>query len=86
MSSLTQEEADDLFDTLQADIEAAAAQEAELELVLTRLEELILEDILAGDYDETEYDAPHSGSGTPSTASASVSFCTSPIVIGKLGD
>lgn len=68
MSSLTEEEADDLFDTLEAEIEAASSKEAELEAVLTRLEDLILDDILAGDYDEADYDAP-SGSVTPSTAS-----------------
>lgn len=72
---LSQEEADDIFDALQADIEAAAAKEAELEVVLTRLEELILEDILSGDYAE-DYNEPHSGSVTPSTAA--VSFQSAP--------
>lgn len=69
-ATLTQEEADDIFDTLQADIEAASAKEAELEVVLTRLEELILEDILSGDYSEDSYGS-HSGSVTPSTAAVS---------------
>ena len=77
-AALTQEQADDLFDALQADIEAAAAEEAELELVLTRLEALILEDILAGTYaDEgTNDNRSLSRSGTPSPVAVSL-LCSS---------
>lgn len=75
-NALTQEQADDLFDTLQAEIEAAAAEEAELEIVLTRLEALILEDILAGTYSPEETNGTRSRSQSPSTAAVSLLCCT----------
>lgn len=83
-AALTPEEADDLFDTLQADIEAASAQEAELDAVLTRLEDLILEDILAGNYEDDH--EPASGSVTPSTAAVSLRLYLSNLGRSSLAD